>query len=94
MPIQKEMLGMLLRQIDITFEAQDYFTILFKTLFSTMYFGLLRVSEVAKGQHPVLARDVHIGTNKNKFLLLLRTSKTHWKNNRPQMIKITASGKN
>ena len=35
--------------------------------------------------------DIHIGSNKRKFLLILHTSKTHWKNNKPQMIKITAS---
>ena len=85
------MLGILLRQIDTTYESQHYFIILYKTLFSTMYYGLLRVSEVA-GSHPVLVRDVHIGTNKKKFLLLLQTSKMHWTNSKPQMIKISASG--
>ena len=54
-----------------------------------MYYGLLRVSEIAS-HHPVLARDVHIGQNERKFLLILRTSKMHWKNMKPQMIKISA----
>ena len=55
-----------------------------------MYFGLLRVSEVAKGAHPVLAKDVQIGINKKKFLLILRTSKTHRLNMKPQLVKITS----
>ena len=64
---------------------------LYQTLFCTTYFGLLRVSEVTKGEHPVLARDVHIGTNKKKFLLILRTSKTHGLGTSPQMVKIPAT---
>ena len=43
-----------------------------------------------KDSHPVLAKDVHITTNKKKILFILGTSKTHWKNNKPQMVKITA----
>ena len=63
-------------------------------LFSTAYFGLLRIGELTKGMHTVLARDVHIGFNKRKFLFVLRTSKTHWKNMRPQSIKISSTIKN
>ena len=95
LPIQKGMLGLILRQIDAHYrdalQPQPYLAILFKTLFSTMYYGLLRVSEVSSGGHPVLARDVHIRGNKKKFMMILRTSKTHWKNMKPQIIKISAS---
>ena len=63
---------------------------LYKAIFSMMYYGLLCISEVAS-EHAVLARDVHMGPNKRKFLLILRTSKTHWKNMKPQMIKISAT---
>ena len=52
---------------------------------------LLRVSEVAESIHAVKAKDVQIGANKNKFLIVLRTSKTHWKNMKPQLIKISAT---
>ena len=45
------------------------------------------------GEHPVLARDVHIMDNKRKFMFILCTSKTHWKNSRPQSIKITSTKK-
>ena len=34
--------------------------------------------------------DVHLGDNKKKILFVLRTSKTHWTDNRPQFIKITS----
>ena len=39
----------------------------------------------------VLARDVFLGDNKRKFLLILRHSKTHTKEMFPQMIKISAT---
>ena len=54
-----------------------------------MYFGLFRIGELTKGEHPVLARDVQIGTNKKKILFILRSSKTHSKAMRPQQIKIS-----
>ena len=60
-------------------------------LFSTAYFGLFRVGEITKGDHPILAKDVHIGSNKNKLIIILLTSKTHWKNVKPQIVKIDSS---
>ena len=89
LPLQKGVLGILLKEIDNKWPAQRYLTALYKAIFSTMYYRLLRISEIA-GQHPILAQDVHIGENKRKFLLILRTSKTHWKNMKPQMVKILA----
>ena len=95
LPIQKGMLSLIIEQIIYYYSVnqnQPYLSLLYTTLFSTMYFGLLRISEVTSGlgSHPVLAKDVHVGANKNKFLLVLRTSKTHWKNMKPQIIKISA----
>ena len=55
----------------------------------------MRVGKVTKGDHPVLAKDVHIGystRNKiNKILLRLHTSKTYGKESYPQEIKISQS---
>ena len=51
---------------------------------------MLRIGEVATGDHPILARDVHIAFNKKKLLFKLRTSKTHTMSSKPQIIKISA----
>ena len=96
LPIQKGLLTLILKQVKLKYEkaGQPYLSLLFQTMLSTAYFGLLRVSEVissSMGSHPVLARDVHIGRNKNKMLFLLRTSKTHNQGSHLQMIKITSS---
>ena len=56
-----------------------------------MYFGLFRISEVVKGDHAVLAKDIHQGKNKNKILFVLRSSKTHSTVISPQLVKITST---
>ena len=94
LPIKKGLLGIILWQILVRYDNQPYLSILFRTIFSTMYFGLLRMSEVVGDLHAIKACDIHVGENKNKFLLILRTSKTHWKNMKPQLIKITAMSVN
>ena len=92
LPIRWGMLSILLDTahkhfLDIN---QPFLDSLYRTVLSTMYFGLLRISEVAEGAHQILARDVHIGDNKRKFLLILRSSKTLFKNMHPQSIKISS----
>ena len=69
---------------------QPYLCNLYRALFLTSYYGLFRISKVTSGpgMHPIKARDVHIGENKDKMLFILRTSKTHWKDNK------TAHGEN
>ena len=81
LPIHKDMLHMILNRTDSYFRQlnQLYLRILYTTLFMTVYYGLFRVGELTTGSHPVMVGNVHIVENKNKFLLLLRTSKTHWK---------------
>ena len=90
-PLKKGMLSIVLRTIQCKFESQPYLSTLYHTIFSTMYHGLLRISEVADGVHSLKAKDVQIGGKKNKFLLVFRTSKMHWKNMKPQLIKISST---
>ena len=58
---------------------------------STAYFGLLRVGEVTESQHIIKAKDVHISDNKNKMMFVLRTSKTHWKDVKLQVVTISST---
>ena len=90
LPIQKGMLGILLRETKHYFENvlnQPFLSILYQAILSTAYFGLFRIGEVTAGDHPILARDVHIGANKKKILFLLRSSKTHNQGLKPQSVK-------
>ena len=90
LPIQKGLLSMILDTIILYFDQQPYLSAMYSALFSTMYFGLFRIGEMASGTHPVKACDVHISHNKKKMLFILRTSKTHWTDVKPQHIKISS----
>ena len=94
LPIHKSMLAVLLNHTHAHFleHNQPFLVTLYCTIFSTMFFGMFRVSEVVTGEHPVRACDVHIRQNKNKILFLLRSSKTHGESLFPQMVKITSMG--
>ena len=90
LPIQKGMLKILLSTLQVQFATQPYLKLLYSALFSTAYFGLFQVGELTLGDHPVKAKDVHITMNKNKLMFILHTSKTHWTDNQPQVIKISS----
>ena len=93
LPIRKSFLNVILNKIEKVFLQERnplYLCCLYKALFATTYYGLFRVSEVTAGLglHPIKARNVHIGDNKDKMLFILKTSKTHWTDSKPQIVKI------
>ena len=93
LPIQKGMLAMILKQVIIHYSDQPYLRDLYRAMFSMAYFGLFRVGEITAtaAGHQVMARDVHIGLNKDKIMFVLRSSKTHGRTHHPQMIKISSA---
>ena len=88
LPIQKGLLTLILKHIAGIYSTQPYLKIMYQALFITSYFGLCRIGELTSGTHPVLAPDVHIAGNKEKFKLVLRSSKTHTRSDKPQVIKV------
>ena len=83
-PIQIGLLEILLFEVNREFEFQPYLRVLYKTVFALSYYGLFRVGEVAAGEHQIKAHDVHIARNKEQILIILRSSKMHGKEFRPQ----------
>ena len=69
-------------------ENEPYIYHMYSAVFMAGYYGLLRVDELAKGPPVILAKNTHIGTNKDKILFLLKSSKTHDQSSKPQRIKI------
>ena len=90
LPIQKGLMELILFEIERIYINQPYLEILYKAVFALSYYRLLRIGEVAYSDHTIQARNVHIGTNKNKIMFVLYSSKTHGKESRPQKIKIQA----
>ena len=90
-PIRRPLLELMLYELGRHYDAQPYLLILYRAVFTTMYYGLLRISEIAMHEHSVKVVDVHITSNNSKAVLILRSSKTHKKNQRPQKIQIVAN---
>ena len=84
------MLGIILDKVDSLYNKmnQPFLAILYRAIISTGYFGLLRIGEVSCSNNVITARDVQIALNKKKIMFILRTSKTHGKESKPQLIKI------
>ena len=94
-PIQRHLLNSIIQYMDVLYlqgcQSQPYLAALYKAIFASAYLGLLRISELASGgSHPVLAQDFEIAKNKDKIKFTLRTSKTHWKDVEPQIIKFSS----
>ena len=90
LPISKKLLDLMLYELQKILDKQLYLLLMYKALFMLAYYGLMRVGELTTGDHPIKAKDVHIGKTKDKILLWLHTSKTHGKESKAQEIKIEA----
>ena len=88
LPISKNLMKKLLKALNSIFANQPYLLCLYSAIFTTTYAGLFRIGEVTESPHVVKAADVSIGTNKKKMKFTLRSSKTHTRGDRPQIIKI------
>ena len=95
LPITKGMLAIIIRRIQDTYEqaGQPYLATLLSAIISSAYFGLFRISDLVEtpSKHAVLVRDVQTGTNKKKFMFVLKSSKTHCKGTPPQIVKISST---
>ena len=91
LPIHKGVMRLILQGVHKLFiinTTQPYLEKLYSAIFMAAYYGLLRIGEVTKSPHVILAKNVHIGTNKDKILFVLEMSKTHTKGEQPQIVKI------
>lgn len=90
-PIRSGLLRLILGQVNTIFldNGQPYLAALYRAIFSSAYYGLMRISELV-GKHAVLTEDVHFATNQTKLKVkyVLRSSKTHNLGKRPQMLDI------
>ena len=89
LPIRKGLMQILISSVDRLFQPQSsYILILYKALIASAYFGMFRVGKLMLSQHVVKACDMQIALNKQKMMFILRSSKTHNKGDKRQIIKI------
>ena len=90
LPIQKKLLEILLFEIKRINGDQQCLQVMYEAMLCLGYYGLMRVGELTDSPHVVKATNIHIGTNKDKILIVLYSSKTHTRASPPQKIKITS----
>ena len=90
LPIRCPLLELILFEIQRKFN-QKYLIIMYQALYILGYYGMMRVGELTYTPHVLRAKDVHMGVNKDKLMLVLYSSKTHDFSSRPQKIKITSN---
>ena len=71
LPIQKNLLEMLLFEIERFFyspeKIQPYHETMYKALFSLAYYGMMRVGELTLSPHTAKACNVHLGNNRQNI---------------------------
>lgn len=87
MPISEHLLVKLVKQYEVIFGGQPYLKKLYTCMLVMGFYGMLRVGEMASGEHPILARDIHFNHRLKKVQVILRTSKTHGLGDQPQYVK-------
>ena len=98
LPVQSGLLEVILFELERVFGGckdsnttnQPYLEVMYKSLFLLSYYGMFRIGEVTISPHNILAKNVHVGENKDKILVILYTSKTHGKESKPQRVKVAA----
>ena len=88
LPIHKDLLKLILSQLEKTYATQPYLLSAYSVIFSSAYCGMLRIGELTEVTHTVSISDGQRGVNKNKILFTLKSSKTHCEGDKPQRIKI------
>lgn len=89
-PINRKMLHAILDKIDEVYlgRGQPYLASLYRAMCALGYHALLRVGEMAKGDHPVLVKDVSSNVAKQKIQVILRTSKTYGLGTYPKVVTV------
>ena len=88
-PIHFKLLEMILFEVNRIYDTQPFLTIMYQSIFTLAYYGLLRTGEtvLADGGHMIKAKNVFIADNKDKIRIILHSSKTHDESTQPQEIK-------
>ena len=93
LPIQVGLLEIIIHELRNFYESQLFLYVLYKCMFLLAYYGLLRVSELTntKSNHAIKACDVHTNDDNTKLLIVMRSSKTHGKRDKPQELRINSN---
>ena len=91
LPIGCGLLELILFEFQRILDKQSYLLCMYQAMFALGYYGLMRVGELTKSCHVIKAGNIYVATKKDKLFIVLYSSKTHSKANRPQKIRITSN---
>lgn len=89
-PIRKKLLKLVITAVEKRFleKGQVFLSKLYKAMLVAGYYGYLRIGEMTKSKHNIAGRDMCIALNKNKAILLIRSSKTQKGGTIPTKVEI------
>ena len=91
LPIMTGLLEIILFETQRMFrDTQPYLELLYKNIFSTLFYSLFRIGEITLSAHTIKAKDIHVSHSKKKILFVLYSSKTHGKESNTQKIRISS----
>ena len=90
LPLKFKVFELFLFEVGRLHSEQPYLEILYKTAYCLAYYGMLRVGEITLSEHMLKARDVHKSDNGKHVKIVLHSSKTHNRGDRPQILVIDA----
>ena len=76
LPIKFPLFQLIISTLGDLLATQPYLLLLYRAIFTTAYYGLFRIGELTYSEHTVKACDMQVGTNKEKLMFILRSSKT------------------
>ena len=88
LPISIWLLNNIIFETSRKYHKQPYLSHMYSAIFALFYYGMFRVGELTQSPHVVKAINIHQGRNKNKFMIVLYSSKTHGPESTPQQVKI------
>ena len=91
--IESPLLELILFEVKRKFNDQPYLRSLYMSMIGMAFYGLFRIGELTLSKHTIKAANIPIGSNKNKILVVLHSSKMHGKESYPQKVKISSVDK-
>lgn len=90
LPIKLRLLNRILDEVKKIPRVRDqpYLIALYRAMFVSAYYGLMRVGEITNSKHVVKSRDAHVARNKTKVQFRLWTAKNLKRGQWPDDIKI------
>lgn len=95
MPINKKILTVILRQIQLRYDQQPYLCAMYRAMCTMAYYGMLRIGEMTAGKHALKAQHVVKTYRKlnGKYVrgirIYLKSSKMHNVGEYPQAVNLT-----